>query len=402
MVSRLAVVTACYPLCASNGESFLENELSLLAKKFEHVYLCPLRPVRKTHNVDGLEKNNVHIYNDQIFSLRIAHIAFIQFICKPVLSLRILFRALTGIRSMRHLLENVVVYPKGLWLSRIIADNRIQHLHAHWSSAQASYAFYAAEYVGIPWSYTSHRWDIYHANCLGLKSKSAKFVRFISEKGRVDAEKLGSDPVKSKVIHMGVTIDRGLNSISITENGIFNIWCAANLIPVKGHIYLLQAVKILKSNGYKVKLHLAGDGKLKPELEKNVVALGIADYVYFLGNLPHDKLMAAYKSGVCNLLVLPSIDLGQGEHEGIPVSLMEAISMGIPVVSTKTGSIPELLPDWLGATVTGMNPNGLAQLITRIIDDPVFKTELIENQKSCIDQFDIFHTVDQLISEIGQ
>jgi colanic acid/amylovoran biosynthesis glycosyltransferase len=400
MITRLAVVTGCYPFCASNGESFLVNELCLLSEKYEYLCISPLRPVRKVHNVEGLKRKNVIIYNEKLFSFNIARIAFAQFMRKPALSLSILHRGLVSIRSIRHLIENIVVYPKGLWLSKIIVDGGVQHLHAHWSSAQASYAFYAAEYAGVPWSYTSHRWDIYHANCLGLKSKSAKFVRFISEKGRVDAEKLGSDPLKSKVIHMGVNIDSGIRSISLNNHGNFNIWCAANLIPVKGHIYLLKAIQILKTNRYKVKLHLAGEGYLKQELEKNVVELGIADDVIFLGNLPHDKLMRAYKKGDCNLLVLPSIDLGNGEHEGIPVSLMEAISIGIPVISTKTGSIPELLPDWLGATVPGKSPQELAQAITRIMDNPEFMAEIISNQKKCIDQFDIYYTINQLISAI--
>ena len=80
----------------------------------------------------------------------------------------------------------------------------------------------------------------------------------------------------------------------------------------------------------------------------------------FVGQVSHTQILEMYVANQVRAVVVPSIDLGNNLHEGIPVSLMEAMAHGVPVVSTTTGGIPELLADGAGILVPPENPQALA------------------------------------------
>jgi len=92
--------------------------------------------------------------------------------------------------------------------------------------------------------------------------------------------------------------------------------------------------------------------------------------IKFLGRLPHEQLLGLYAEGRVDVVVLPSIVTGDDVREGIPVALMEAMSYGIPVISTRTGGIPELLGDGSGIMVEEKDAESLAGAIEKLINDP--------------------------------
>src|SRR5690606_27501786 len=126
--------------------------------------------------------------------------------------------------------------------------------------------------------------------------------------------------------------------------------CPANLLPIKGHEYLLRAISRL-GNRKGLELWIAGDGPLKTPLRQLTDALGLRDVVRFLGRLDHSELLKFYRENQVDLVCLASLELGLGLHEGIPVALIEAMSYGIPVVATSSGGIGELLADGAGLLV---------------------------------------------------
>lgn len=111
-------------------------------------------------------------------------------------------------------------------------------------------------------------------------------------------------------------------------------------------------------------------------MRRQVEALGLAENVSFLGQLPHSEVMDLYRRAKVDIVALASLDLGGGEHEGIPISLMEAMSYGVPVVSTTTGGIPELLDKGAGVMVPPADPAAMAEAIDKLVQDP----ELRERQ----------------------
>jgi colanic acid/amylovoran biosynthesis glycosyltransferase len=145
------------------------------------------------------------------------------------------------------------------------------------------------------------------------------------------------------------------------------IFCPGNLLPVKGHCDLIAAMRILRDTGFECELHLAGDGPLRKRLEAQVEELGLRSVVKFLGALKHAEVLEFYKEGRAALVALPSRDLGSGLHEGIPVSLIEAMAYRVPVISTQTGAIPELVTPKEGILVPSADPEALAEAIRTVL-----------------------------------
>jgi len=108
--------------------------------------------------------------------------------------------------------------------------------------------------------------------------------------------------------------------------------------------------------------------------------------------------MRIYEKGEVDVVVLPSTDLGDGVHEGIPVSLMEAMSYGIPVISTTTGGIPELLGSEAGLLVPERDPLALAEAIEHLARDPSLCRRLGESGRRKVrEEFSVEKVVDELI-----
>jgi glycosyltransferase involved in cell wall biosynthesis len=169
----------------------------------------------------------------------------------------------------------------------------------------------------------------------------------------------------------------------------------ANLLEVKGHVYLLGAVRLLAERGVDLHLDLAGDGPLRARLAGEVGQLALWDRVTFLGLVPHEKLLASMQAGGWDMLVLPSIVTDSGEKEGIPVATM---SCGIPVVSTATGGIPELFEGVKDALlVPPRDPAALAEAIERLIKAPGLRERLIESGRRRVEES---FAVERVVAEL--
>jgi glycosyltransferase involved in cell wall biosynthesis len=270
-------------------------------------------------------------------------------------------------------------------------------------------AYIISRITGIPWSLTLHRFDIYENNLLGRKARSASFVRCISEKGKTDLLKIVGDEFSSKVkaIHMGVevpnkhrnfikTLDSNNNGNNFKKSFIFCV--PANLVPVKGHKYLLEACTILVQKGVKFKCIFCGDGPLKDELKRLIQKRGLEAHVNLYGVIPHDQLMHMYEKKEVDIVILPSITTENGEFEGIPVALMEAMAFGIPVISTDTGGIPELLGDGSGIMVKEKDPKAIADSIEKLMNNPTFYSFISgEGRKKIERDFNGFKIAEKLL-----
>ncbi|GEM90762.1 hypothetical protein ODE01S_21960 [Oceanithermus desulfurans NBRC 100063] len=171
--------------------------------------------------------------------------------------------------------------------------------------------------------------------------------------------------------------------------------CPAAFVKRKGHRYLVEALKFLPDQ---VELWLAGEGELRGEIEKQVKQLGLKSRVRIMGFLSHEKLLALYRERRVDLVALPSMNLGDGLNEGIPVSLMEAMSYGLPVVSTSTGGIPELLRDGAGVLVSDKDPMALAEAIATLYRERAYAKAVGEKGKRRVEkEFSAEAVVEELI-----
>ena len=369
---RVIYVTSSLPY--GSGEAFLIPEVVELVRQGHEVLMVPMYP-RGVVIHDDVKPLMARVVSRSLFSAEVLRSAVSELTRNPAgaaKSLGCMFRS----RNSRILVKNLAVYPKGLWLADLAQRWGAEHIHVHWAATTATMALVAGELSGISWSVTAHRWDIAENNLLDLKLEHVAFARFISQSGLNTVRSLGVKVKDEKafVLHMGVfdTSPETLAKESAGSHSSFPpvVICPANMLVVKGHRYLLEAASILRERGIRIRVWLAGDGELRETLEIEAKARGLAGMVRFLGQLPHPELMRLYREEEVSAVVLPSLDLGNGEHEGIPVSLIEAMGSGVPVLSTVTGGIPELLEGGAGLLVPPEDPYALADGIQQLIEDP--------------------------------
>lgn len=131
-----------------------------------------------------------------------------------------------------------------------------------------------------------------------------------------------------------------------------------NLVEVKGHRHLIDALKILRDSGVDASLDIAGDGHLRGELENRAENLGIRDSVRFHGHVPKHRVAELMHRA--DVFVLPSL------WENMPCVLLEAMSSGLPCVASHVGGVPEIVDRAAGVLVAPGSPAGLAAAVGEV------------------------------------
>jgi glycosyltransferase involved in cell wall biosynthesis len=168
------------------------------------------------------------------------------------------------------------------------------------------------------------------------------------------------------------------------------IGTVANFRPQKDHITLLKGFKILLEAGMKCELWIVGDGPTKPAMEELAYSLGVMTQVRFLGTLSNpSEVMRQF-----DVFVLST------NYEGHPLVILEAMTLGLPIVASNISSIPELITNGInGLLVNPKDPSGLAMALEKILNDNLLYTRLsMESRKSLDNQITIDDWAEQVIS----
>jgi glycosyltransferase involved in cell wall biosynthesis len=287
-------------------------------------------------------------------------------------------------------------------LAKQLIQAKIQHLHVHFAHIPTDIAMYASPMAGIGFSVQAHANDLFERGWL-LKQKVSRsaFFATISEFNVKFLENLQADSSKIKIVRCGVDQNWQPPIKSSKINEIYTIGTVGRLVEKKGIDTLISAVSRLVEDAPKVRLKIAGNGPLEADLKQQAVSLGLADNtVEFVGALPHDEV-AEFISGL-DVFVLPCKQDSNGDMDGIPVVLMEAMLCEIPVISTELSGIPELvINDISGLTVSPENAIELSLAISRLMDSPEMKLRLVTGGKKRVkDEFLLNKNVAKLLDLI--
>jgi glycosyltransferase involved in cell wall biosynthesis len=373
---RLVYVTSSLP----HGplEAFVLPEIAALERLGHEVWIVPMWPRGDRMHADA-EPFRERTLSEPLLSSAVLTSAARELRPAPVARM---------LRSRpRTAAKNLLVHPKALWLARRLRELRPDHVHAHWISTSATLAMVAAERAGIGWSVTAHRWDIREANLLRAKARSACFVRAISEAGAQELrQRVGLPGWSPVVLRMGVR--RPAATATPRGGRELRLLTPANLLPVKGHRYLFEALAGLDG----VSLDVAGEGPLRADLEERARGLPVR----FLGAVSHTDLLAGMEAGRWDAVVLPSAPTPEGDKEGIPVSLIEAMAAGVPVLSTECGAIPELVTEDSGLLVPPADPAALRAALERLRDSELRRTLSAAGSRRVEKDFDVDETAAKL------
>jgi colanic acid/amylovoran biosynthesis glycosyltransferase len=258
----------------------------------------------------------------------------------------------------------------------------IRHVHVHFANVSADVALLATR-IGSAreprrpwsWSFTMHGptefFDVRHYR-LGEKLRQASFVVCISDFARSQLMAL-SDPgawPKLPVVHVGIPIEQFTpRNGDRPASGPLEILCIGRLVPEKGQAVLIEALARLAERGVPATVTFAGDGPQRAALERLAADLGVASAVSFRGAVAQEDLRTLYETA--SVFCLPSFS------EGVPVVLMEAMAMRLPVLSTRITGIPELIEDGHdGLLVPPGRPDSLADALELLSRDPALRQAL--------------------------
>jgi glycosyltransferase involved in cell wall biosynthesis len=245
----------------------------------------------------------------------------------------------------------------------------VEHIHAHYALKSCKFAMLISMLTGIPYSFTIHAHDIFLPELSDLmveKFNNAKFVVSISEYNKDFILKrypaINSDNIR--IIHCGVNPAEYVSQKGVNKH--FTIVSVGRLEELKGFIYLIQACrKLMEERGIDFICKIVGSGGQRQELEGLIKEADLTDRVYLLGAMVQGDVSNVLNDA--DLFVLSCTIEKSGMRDGIPVALMEAMAMEIPVVSTKVSGVPELVKDGAGMLVEPENVDQLAMVIEKVL-----------------------------------
>jgi colanic acid/amylovoran biosynthesis glycosyltransferase len=258
----------------------------------------------------------------------------------------------------------------------------LRHIHVHLANVAADVASIAAE-IGTAagageewsWSFSMHGptelFDVERFQ-LAEKLRRARFVICISDFTRSQLMSL-CEPEhweKLRVIHVGIPIGQFTDDgAARREQEVPTVLFVGRQVPEKGQGVLLEAMRLLAERGVRARATLAGEGAARADLERLAEQLGVDSLVSFPGAVGQDDIHDLYARAA--IFCLPSF------AEGVPGTLMEAMSMEVPVVSTRIAGIPELIEDGrTGLLVSPGRADELADALERLLTDAELCREL--------------------------
>jgi glycosyltransferase involved in cell wall biosynthesis len=259
-------------------------------------------------------------------------------------------------------------------------------IHAHWATFPSTVAWALARVLGKPFGFTCHAHDIFvNDHLLTEKLEAAKVAVTIS---RYNVEWLAEHftPIARKrlrVIHCGVDLASiPFRDGARTPNLILSV---GRYDAIKGFPVLIDAMGELAQRGRDVRCRIIGSGPMEAEMKASIARHGLEGRVELTGALPQEEVRAALYQA--SIFALPSVVAESGDRDGIPVSLMEAMAAGTPVVSTRVSGIPELVDDGReGLLVPEKDPQALAGAIARMLDDHELRARMALSARAKVER----------------
>lgn len=274
-------------------------------------------------------------------------------------------------------------------LALLARERGIDHLHAHFGSAATTVARLAGRLAGIPYSFTAHAKDLFHEDVvtaeLERKLADAHHVVTISEYNRRFLRaRYGATAERVRLVRNGLT----LNDFPFVApaNRPPVISAVGRLVEKKGFDVLLDACAQLARAGRSFHCELVGDGPLADDLRARAARLGLLDdIVRFHGPLPQREVRALVAGSAA--FAAPCVVAADGNRDGLPTVLVEAMALGTPCVATPVTGIPEVVLDGeTGLLVPERDAGALATALGRLLDDAALRVRIAAAARALVER----------------
>ncbi len=291
-------------------------------------------------------------------------------------------------RAFRYVLRHTLAernldtwrrFLQAAYLADLLASTDIEHLHAHFARGATRITMLTSMLSGLPYSFTAHARDVYVTDHKLLREKiaGAEFViacaganqRYLQH--LVGPEQQG----KIKLAYHGVDLDTFRAGEPTATAGPATVLAVGRLVPKKGLRYLVEAIAALQSRGFDLRCVIVGEGPERAPLERLIETLGLRDVVRLAGARSREELIEIYQQAT--VFALPCTVLEDGDRDGVPNVLLEAMAVGLPVVSCAVAGVPELVESGdNGLLVAERNTIELAAAIELLLNDRGLRSRL--------------------------
>jgi colanic acid/amylovoran biosynthesis glycosyltransferase len=297
------------------------------------------------------------------------------------------------------LVKTSAFFPKAVLLARWAEGLGIDHLHGGWATFPATAVQVASELSGIPFSFSAHAHDLYlDPSGLAEKIRRAAFVTTCTDANRRYLETLVPSGAKPRIelVHHGLRLrefareDAPSAQVPLLSVGTLN--------PHKGFSQLLDALDLLSRRNVDYRATLVGGGPLEGELRRRLRERGLEGRVHMTGALAQEDVARHYgRSRVFVLVAQPEW------HWGIPNVIIEALAARNAVVTTRFGSVEELVRDGeTGLLVPPRDPAAVADALERLCRDATLRERLAETGHAKVArEFDLERTTEQYLALLG-
>lgn len=267
---------------------------------------------------------------------------------------------------------------QALWVARFVHERGITHLHAHFATVATTVARMVSRMTGITYGFTAHAKDIYHDypedQQLGAKLGDAAYVVTVSDFNRRYLEATyGESAARVSRIYNGLDLAELPFRPPVERRS--QILAVGRLIEKKGFDVLIEACRLLADDGVDFTCRIIGEGELRSDLQARIDRARLGSRVTLAGALPQCAVLAAM--GEAAAIAAPCVVGTDGNRDGLPTVLLEAMAVGTPTVATPVTGIPELVRHGeTGLLVAERDPVGLAAMLRRLLDDPALRQRL--------------------------
>ena len=282
----------------------------------------------------------------------------------------------------RHEPEAFEEWSQAGYLAWVISRMKVRRLHAHFINKAAGVAELVHLLLDMPYSVTAHAKDIYlsEAAVLDRKMRRAEFVITCTEYNRRLLQEISTSETPIYRIYHGLDPARFSPPATRDARADSNDDCpmilsVGRLRPKKGFLGLLEACRMLRDAGYRFCCDIVGYGPQEDKLRTRIRELELDGVATLRGTLSQEALIAEYRRAT--LFVLPCQIAADGDRDGIPNVLIEAMAMELPVISTTASSIPELVQHRRnGLLAPPETPRELAAMMQQLLDDAALRRQL--------------------------
>jgi len=334
--------------------------------------------------------------------------------------------------ALRYVLRNKVIdtgytassrlecFHQAVYLARQLRrpDNMIEHLHAHFAHDPALIALLAHMLTGISFSFTAHARDLFQIPRQSLVERIAAASAVLTCCGANLAyfDEVAPPELRAKVrlIHHGVNLEgfqprsqkyeddagsRLGQRVPILGSEPPLILSVGRLVAKKGFPDLLRACALLKQSGRRFRCAIYGDGPLRAELAALIDELGLASDVALPGECSQRELIPIFQQA--DIFALTPFVTEDGDRDGIPNVLVEAMACGLAPVSTAVSGIPELIRhEQYGLLAQPRDIAGLADHLGRLLDDAQQRKQFGKAaRQTVVEHFDL-HAAARQIAEL--